>query len=729
MDSNKEKIPATTQVHGSSSLTFICVNSCSFVAELLQKMMNDQNETGIMHHTYLPSKKAGDNRGFTLIEIAVVMVIIGIVISIVTSVLPSLIQSAKIRKAQAILERVDYALQGYSMTHHRLPCADSNGDGREESGVYMGTLPYVTIGLSYAEDPWTNSIKYAVYNDLTEAFADRDDFCTAISNAGTAAFAADKVYTNAVDNCSSADETNSANQAYIVASGGAKDLDGANGFFDLCNGEYPPGFNAPDRIQSPDYDDVVRAFSFYELLDKNCAGSGGDSGSSSASEICNNGIDDDGDGLTDCDDPDCAGDPACADAENLIITTDTIPSGPVNSNYSAVTFQAQGGTTPYEWTLTSNGGFTDFSLNTYTGHLSGTLDQCPGTYSISVQVEDSTLVADGGPKTASKDFSLQVTKNLSISRTSGSGTAITWDSPNQEETFKAYGGHIGDIEWQLNTGGATGFTVSSEGSDTCLIKKNGTTTPGIYAFTLTATDATCPSNIAQFTLNVTVTSAGGGAPSDQGPVGQWHFDENTGTIAYDSADGNDGTITDATWTTGVSLTALNFDGIDDCVSCGNDANLGFTDAFTLEAWVKASSSQPDNIYGRIVDKFSSKYEKGYSMNRYWTFDTVLLEFYADDADYTHCYVSSSTIITDDSWHYVVGTYDGTVLKIYIDGNLENQTETGGKTISISSNPLSIGNSDDDNVYQPLAGSIDEVAVYNWALGADEIAECYNANKP
>ena len=57
--------------------------------------------------------RANNNAGFTLIELAVVMVIVGIIISIMATVLPSLIQSAKIRKARAILEKADYALDGF----------------------------------------------------------------------------------------------------------------------------------------------------------------------------------------------------------------------------------------------------------------------------------------------------------------------------------------------------------------------------------------------------------------------------------------------------------------------------------------------------------------------------------------------------------------------------------------------------------------------------------------
>ena len=46
--------------------------------------------------------------GFTLIELAIVIVIIGIVISILATVLPALIQTSKIKKAKAILDRRSY---------------------------------------------------------------------------------------------------------------------------------------------------------------------------------------------------------------------------------------------------------------------------------------------------------------------------------------------------------------------------------------------------------------------------------------------------------------------------------------------------------------------------------------------------------------------------------------------------------------------------------------------
>ncbi|RLB37066.1 MAG: hypothetical protein DRH12_14875, partial [Deltaproteobacteria bacterium] len=64
--------------------------------------------------------RRGQKSGFTLIEMAVVLVIVGIVISIVATILPSLIQSAKMKKTRAILEKAEYAIEGYITANGRL---------------------------------------------------------------------------------------------------------------------------------------------------------------------------------------------------------------------------------------------------------------------------------------------------------------------------------------------------------------------------------------------------------------------------------------------------------------------------------------------------------------------------------------------------------------------------------------------------------------------------------
>jgi prepilin-type N-terminal cleavage/methylation domain-containing protein len=226
------------------------------------------------YHSIIDSQK-GNDAGFTLIEMAIVMVIAGILISIMMTVMPSIIKTGKIKETKAKLTKYDYALQGYAIANFRLPFADSDGDGRENNNVFIGKLPYLTLGLSNGNDVWGNSAKYAVYgragnsNNLTGT-SDKATFCAALSGA-LAGFDRNIVYTTASDTCAGATAGNSANQAYVVSSGGPKDLDGTNGVFDLCTGTAGAGFNADNKIQALNYDDLVRSFSLVELIQKTCS--------------------------------------------------------------------------------------------------------------------------------------------------------------------------------------------------------------------------------------------------------------------------------------------------------------------------------------------------------------------------------------------------------------------------------------------------------------------------
>ena len=215
-------------------------------------------------------KKEGEN-GFTLIEMSVVMVIVGIVVSVMMTVMPSVIKTGKLKEARANLEKYDNALKGYAIVNLRLPFADSNGDGLEDAG-FTGTLPFRTLGLTNGNDVWGNPGKYAVYGNgaqtLTGNPADKAALLAIIAalpapSGGT--FNPGIAYTTTAVPCTGAGGAHSANQAYVIASGGPRDLDGANGMFDLCTGTAGTGFNAENTIQSLTYDDIVRALSINEF--------------------------------------------------------------------------------------------------------------------------------------------------------------------------------------------------------------------------------------------------------------------------------------------------------------------------------------------------------------------------------------------------------------------------------------------------------------------------------
>ena len=488
-------------------------------------------------------RRLAEQAGFTLIEMAIVIVIVGIIISIVSTILPTLISSSKIKQAQATLEKVDYAIQGYLAANGRSPCPDTDNDGFENRipgaspptddtcTAYIGSLPHASLGLSSATDPWQEPIRFGVYEDMIRTQV--GGICSAMPC--TLCLSDFSTHPNAAFLRTTAGGT-SVNQAYIIVSGGPKDMDGTGGFFDGLNGDgIPLEFEAPNRITSAVYDDLTRAASFTYLQGKLCSGAlgggggGGGAGEGPAAGNCNDGVDNDGDTLIDCADPGCATDPFCAGGSAVTISTPTLPGGVLSSAYMT-TVGATGGTTPYEWSLVSNGGFSGLVINQFTGSISGPLDQCPGTYCH--RRPGPGCHADRFRRTENRSedfFDLLVTSSLNITCTSTPGTTLTWSSAMQEETFTADGGRLGTIAWSLNSGGAAGFSVVSTGVNTCVMRKTGSTAPGTYSFTLRASDSSCASNAVDLVLNVTVTSSGGGAPGGIGGiVDSYVFDNSAG---------------------------------------------------------------------------------------------------------------------------------------------------------------------------------------------------------
>ena len=100
-----------------------------------------------------------NSRGFSLIEIAIVMVIIGVLAGGGVSLMGML------TKRKARTETIDYlkqaqaALISFADIKGRLPWADTSGDGAENAGAGAGNLPYQTLKLS-PTDPYKRMLRY-----------------------------------------------------------------------------------------------------------------------------------------------------------------------------------------------------------------------------------------------------------------------------------------------------------------------------------------------------------------------------------------------------------------------------------------------------------------------------------------------------------------------------------------------------------------------------------------
>jgi len=196
-------------------------------------------------------------------------------------------------------------------------------------------------------------------------------------------------------------------------------------------------------------------------------------------------------------------------------------------------------------------------------------------------------------------------------------------------------------------------------------------------------------------------------------VAHWEFNEAEGAIAYDSAGDNDGTIIGPTWTTGVNGSALYFDGVNDYVEVADNLTLNPIE-LTLMAWVKHG---PTTDHRAIIDKRDA-INDGY--NLYISPTGTAWMRINDDT------LTGTSDIDDDVWHHIVGTYDGSTLRIYVDGVEENSNSIGSETID-TVNPLRIGLARDNSF--DFQGIIDDARIYNYALSIQEIAAIYDSTKP
>jgi prepilin-type N-terminal cleavage/methylation domain-containing protein len=118
-------------------------------------------------------------RGFTLIELAIVMVILTILAGGLLMPLARRIETQQIETTKATLDEARDALIGFAMSHPaadgrpHLPCPDTTNDGQEDrtpSGCTApaGNLPWITLGLA-SQDAWGNRITYAVTAGLADS--------------------------------------------------------------------------------------------------------------------------------------------------------------------------------------------------------------------------------------------------------------------------------------------------------------------------------------------------------------------------------------------------------------------------------------------------------------------------------------------------------------------------------------------------------------------------------
>ena len=154
-----------------------------------------------------------------------------------------------------------------------------------------------------------------------------------------------------------------------------------------------------------------------------------------------------------------------------------------------------------------------------------------------------------------------------------------------------------------------------------------------------------------------------------------------------------------------------FDGVDDMLTIDHNAVFNDLDSVTIEAWVYFNSSGRNGI----IEKHNSP------SSGYWIdFNTDISAIFVTE----NGEISKHTSINPqlNTWYHLAVSYDGTHIKIYLDGTDVSQggSGSGSGQIQNNTNSINIGNFNWESSY--LDGKIDEVRIWNTVVSENKIRE-------
>ena len=226
------------------------------------------------------------------------------------------------------------------------------------------------------------------------------------------------------------------------------------------------------------------------------------------------------------------------------------------------------------------------------------------------------------------------------------------------------------------------------------------------------------------------------AENQENPSGVWdsnfmmvqHLSETSGTHYDSTVNGNNGSPQGGVvqGTTGKIDGADNFDGTKNYVTVPHSSTItGFTEAFTVEAWIKLDTTSRRQV---ILNKWNiASNQRGWFLEYH---NTNRLGFFVSQnggSVYPY-YYANGFIPTVGAWYHIVVVWrSGQPAVFYVNGAQISTTTSTGTVTEIYNNPsapLDIGRSTyaTDNRY--FGGAIDEVRVSNPARSAEWISTCY-----
>jgi hypothetical protein len=172
----------------------------------------------------------------------------------------------------------------------------------------------------------------------------------------------------------------------------------------------------------------------------------------------------------------------------------------------------------------------------------------------------------------------------------------------------------------------------------------------------------------------------------------------------------------------------------DCIDTANNSSLQLT-MFSIASWFNTQMNVSNGSNAFIVTKGGvGSDSEGKNMNYgIWMIDSENIQTGFENSSGANYFVMSPSNYSDGNWHYVVGTYDGSVVALYVDGvqvasNLTTTPpstipdNTGTQPVRIGANSLELVDGKGDGYF---TGRIGEIRLWNRTLSAEEVSAAYN----
>jgi len=357
----------------------------------------------------------------------------------------------------------------------------------------------------------------------------------------------------------------------------------------------------------------------------------------------------------------------------------------------------------------------------------------PVRESVTDNENQTTFVVSGSPSNPTIVDSDPPTGTVSINHVDTNTSSpnvsvdvIARDDVSEPNQFRLSNDGTNWKTFNYTSSGSFPTTVSWNLADTTA---GGNSTPGLKTVYAQAHDNSGKWG-PTFTDTITLGSGGGGPPPPppsgpyatavvgDSPSAYWRLGETSGTTAFDGVGSSSGsyqnspTLGTAGLLTNDANTAVTFNGSNQSVSIPSNGLLSPANTVSLEAWIKPNSLPAAGSFRSIVSKAES-----YSLQ----FNGPLLEFTIIQGGTRKRLQAPSGAVAAGGKYHVVGTYDGSAQKLYVNGALVASAALTGP-ITTNSTALTIGSW---SAQEYFSGVIDEVAVYPVAISAQQVLTHYN----